>query len=212
MPMFATILSCDRCAVPGVHNSLGTKFNVDNIYTFRELKYFTGVTRVTINSSTLRQIDLRNITSNPYGSNMRALELWYYPNLVTSSCLDIGSMGVNRMNDDTDTAYYLPKMEAIGCMYSYGSYGKIRWFVIGTDNGCKVCDILQNQGLTSSDKHYVRIQERRGCAGIFVPDELVDAYKADPKWSDGGSSLIHGISEFKTLVTDVTGEELPTLD
>ena len=143
---------------------------------------------------------------------MRALELWHYPNLVTSSCLDIGSMGVNRMNDDTDTAYYLPKMEAIGCMYSYGSYGKIRWFVIGTDNGGKVCDILNKQGLMSSDQHYVRIQERRGCAGIFVPDELVDAYKADPKWSDGGSSLIHGISEFKTLVTDVTGEELPTLD
>lgn len=84
--------------------------------------------------------------------------------------------------------------------FQWYSRGEVRWVVLGTDNGGKIVT-------TTNDRSYK--SWKIAPKGVFVPDELLEEYKAHSYWSQWASYL-RGISEFKTLVTDVTGEELPS--
>lgn len=185
---------------------LSTRFN-DNtlVESFDELKYFTSITSLSAigNSWCFKRVNLKNITTASNSVNNNYILTYNLPNLKTktgtSSCFYIGTY-VSTTNS-TSKAYFFPKLEswAGNFQFQWYSRGTIRWIVLGIDNGNKIVSV---GGTSSSQTVATRTK------GIFVPDAMVDSYKADTYWSKW-SSYIHSISEFKSLVTDVTGEELP---
>ena len=186
---------------------LSNKFNSNTLVeSFEELNYFTGFT--TSGASTLhdcyfKKLGLKNRVrvEGYYSMNVYPLTVYNMPNLTYIGNDHDMLIGINSSITNTvSVAFYLPKLEHIfnPRYYWYGK-GELRWMVIGTNNGGKV--------VTCTNNNYMNYM-RKTPKGIFVPDELVDDYKNTAPWSS--STIIHGISEFKTLVTDVTGEELPS--
>lgn len=187
---------------------LSNKFNSNTIVeSFEELNYFTGFTTSgvqTLHDCYFKKIGLKNIVrvEGYYSMNVYPLTVYNMPNLTyIGNDHDMLLGTTNPMNNAYSIAFYLPKLEHIYSLryYWYGR-GELRWMVIGTNNGGKVVTCGYNN-------YYMYM--RKGPVGIFVPDELVENYKNTEPWSSG-ATIIHGISEFKTLVTDVTGEELPS--
>lgn len=188
-----------------MNNPLSGKFNNNTIVeSFEEMNYFTKITNPKANeleNCYFKKLGLKNIVklTNNYSFDSFPLYLHNMPNLEEATW---GTMLLyyNRHSELTDTAYYLPKIKSIYWDFNWGGDGILRWAVIGTNNGGVVAKNTTNRAY-----YYMK----KSPVAIFVPDELVDAYKNADIWSLS-ASRIHGISEFKTLVTDVTGEELPS--
>ena len=180
------------------------------VVTFNEFKYFTKITSLSTseyNGWRFIEVDFRNITTITASTlNNDYLSLFNMPNLTRFTASTQGfAMGIGNFFNaraTTSKAYFLPKLELWNPNFRFMWYGRgeVRWIVLGTDNGGKIVTV----GGTDATKNF-----KTGPRGIFVPDALVNDYKTDSYWSKW-ESYIHGISEFRTLVTDVTGEELPT--
>ncbi len=170
------------------------------------MNYFTRFTisgASTLNDCYFKKIGLKNIerVEGYYSIQIYPLTVYNMPNLTyIGSDHDMLIGTTSSITNTVSVAFYLPKLEHIfNPRYYWYGRGELRWMVIGINNGGKV--------VTCSSNSY-QMYMRKGPVGIFVPDELVDDYKNTEPWSS--STIIHGISEFKTLVTDVTGEELPS--
>lgn len=163
-----------RCAAHGEHNSLGTKFNSAQITKFHELALFTGIRTMAENSG------LKNSTVEEFTlpEGLKRIEPRPF----------IGTTHLNIESIDIPTT-----VNYIWCPNFGGYVGKIyirntlefkpnesSWRSIsGNKIGTWVLDYPE----------VIPLRENYGTHYIYVPDDLLEAYKAHSSWSSVASRI-----------------------
>ena len=168
---------------------------------FPEFRYFTRITTISNQFGTAKwaYIDFRNITSisSASGTNPTNMHICSFPNV---SYADSFPKGRNSWTGDsaTNTAFYMPKVQGFYNIWcNWYNRGVIRWFIVGTQSE----SIPTLTGGVSAEN----VLSKANFKGFFVPDDMVDDYKADSKWSNVASKIFP-ISDFESM----TGETVPT--
>lgn len=148
--------------------------NNTEIETFNEFKYFTGVTAI----NNFRASNLREITLPESLTTIGNLAFYQMKNLEKINLNNVTSIGINTFNDCTKLQTVIfDKKVSIG-ISAFGNCTNLTSVVL-----------TYNEMSTIAGSSFEKSSITNGTGFIYVPDLLVDTYKANTNWGKYASQI-----------------------